>query len=48
MKTYMYTSAVVSVSVVVGGGGGQCFKDLNLQRPISDYVSNIIREVSDN
>jgi len=45
MKTYMYTSALVSVSVVVGG---QCFKDLNLQRAISDYVSDIIREGSDN
>jgi len=43
MKTDMYTSAAVSVVV-----GWQCFKDLNLQRAISDYVSDIIREGSDN
>jgi len=33
------------------GGWGwvrQCFKDLNLQRAISVYVSDIIREGSDN
>ena len=47
MKTYMYISAVVNVSVAFGGGR-QCFKDLNSQRATSDYVSNIIRESSDN